>query len=503
MVLHRFLTLSKSSKTSKVVPELRDVTLKANAHISDETLLEYQHDLRTNSTYFNIKLTLNPANTDISALQQYFIVNGLCDEFMFELDYDNSIITSATDYDTKEELLVEYAKNTCNEKISRELEIAEKLLSTDVTDFFTCIAKKVDSLLNGEIDSVAIESGTIPLTEKSSNIYLEWFSIIEPCIQELVEAAGLDTREFSIENPFELIDLNRLKPLGSMFGEIYEGTSSWAPYTTQVRKYHVGSVRICPSDRISEEQIKKCIAHCAASFFVNIAKSPLGRKFLDSASDLQQKYISLAKKHYELVESIIQEENFASAKQAHINANILIDELGAEAERLKLAIEQNLHFVAIYHETLTNHIRSGIEIALKQNLKELYSCENVDVSSSIKFVGPDPENFSQRGKLGAINSPGLLTLRVSQIVMNYFSEHTWLAKLNINKPEIEVLAEYGAGHDGSAAALTGEFVLVKNFILDRLIPKNSEMAIEINKIALDFGQDGDEISILRGMARER
>lgn len=503
MALHRFLTLSKSSKTSKVVPGLREVTLKANAHVSDETLLEYQHDLRTNSTYFNIKLTLNPGNTDISALQQFFIVNGLCDEFMFELDYDNSIITSATDYDTKEELLVEYAKNICNEKISRELEIAEKLLSIDATDFFTCIANKVDSLLSGEIDSVSIESGTTPLTEKSSNIYLEWFSIIEPCIQELVAAVGLDTTEFSIENSFELIDLARLKPLGSMFGEIYEGASSWAPYTTQVRKYHVGSVRICPSDRISEEQIKKCIAHCAASFFVNIAKPPLGRKFQDSASDLQQKYISLAKKQYELVESIIQEEKFASAKQAHINANMLIDELGAEAERLKLAIEQNLHFVAIYYETLTNHMRSGIEIALKQNLKELYSCESVDASSAIKFVGPDPGCFSLRGELGAINSPELLTLRVSQIVMSYFNEHPWLAKLNINKPEIEVLAGYGTGHDGSETALSGEFVLVKNFILDRLVPKNPELIIEVNKIALDFDRDGDEISILRGMVQER
>ena len=480
MTLRRFLTLAKSSKTKAVVPRLREVTLKASVHISDDTLLEYQHDLRTNSTFFNIKLTLDPANSDISAFQQFIIVNGLCDEFMLELDYDSSIIESASEEEGREALLIEYAENVCNEKISREIDVAEKLLNADKTGFFKCIDEKAGELLDGEIDSESIENGKVPLFEKSSQVYLEWFSFIEPCIQSFVESADIDLDEFAIDNPFELIDLEKVKTLGSMFGEIYEGTRSWSTYLVQTRKYQVGSVRVCPSARISEEQIKKCLAHCAASFFVDIAGSPIGRKFQNSVSDLQQKYISLANQYFKLVESTRREQKIASAKQAYKFAKILADELGPDAERLKLALDQDLQFLAIYYDTLTDHIRSEIGILLEQHLRENYSEVDLDLSSSISLVEPGRWDFSKHSEMGATNSPDLLTLRVSQFVANYFSEHPWLTRLNIKKPDIDILAEYGTGINGSGANSAGEYVVAKNFFYGHLIPRNSELIININ-----------------------
>jgi len=495
MSQHGLLTLSESSKNNNVVPKLRDVTLRASVYISDHTLLEYQHDLRTNSTYFNIRLTLDPANSEISAFQQYFIVNGLRDEFMLELDYDNTIIASATDEDAREKLLVQYAEQICNEKISQELNIAEILLSSDGTDFMTCVAEKIDNILDRKIDIESKESVSVSLVEKSSHTYLEWFPLIESCTEALVEAVGLDLNEFSTKIPFEFIDTDKVKPLGSILGEIYEGTSSWTPYKIQTRKYHVGSVRICSSARISEEQIKTCIAHCAASFFRNLAKSPIGLKFDDSVADLQLKYISVAQKYITTVESINRKRKIANTKQATEFAGILIDKIGAGAERLKLAMEQDLPFFAIYYDCLTSHIRTEIETRLKRDLKEIYACNNVSDSSSISFAGPDWHGYSQHIEIGRTNSPKLLTLRVSKILAGYFDEHPWLTELNIKQPEVIMLAEYEARDNGSEAITTDEYIVVKNYFYGDLIPRNSEMIVDIKRIVLEFDDEEEQIPI--------
>jgi len=488
----RFLTLSKSSKTDHVVPRLRDESLKASVHVTDATLLAFQHDLRTNSIFFNINLKLDPANSDVSAFQQYFIVNGLCDEFMLELDYDHSIIAAATTNHEKQKLLVEYAENICNKKLSRELDIAEKLLNTDVTDFFTCVAAKVDNLLNATIDAASIENGDIPLVEKSSNIYLEWFSLIEACIDDFVARARIDTNEFPIENPFELIDLKKVRTLGSLFGEIYEGNSAWVPHTIQTRKYHVGSVRMCPSHKISEERIKKSAACCAASFFVTVAKSPIGRKFEASTSELQQKYIEHAKKYYEVVETLMHEEGLARARQAQDYANVLVEELGPEAERLKLAMEHDINLLPICYGTLTNHIRNEIEAALIQGLKGLYTCVDVDVSASISFANGD---LARHGNLGVIHSPDLLTLRVSHIVAEYFNGHPWLSRLNIKKPEIKLLADSDTLREATTADSDNELVLISGYFDDPSVSNQSEMIIDINKIRLEPDRQDEMITL--------
>jgi len=488
----RYLTLSKSSKTKHIVPRLQTVILKVIVHISDDTLLEYQHDLRTNSKFFHINLTLDPKSLNVSSFQQYFIVNCLCDEFMLEVDYDQSILAEATRHSEKEALLVEHAESICNEKLSRELKIAEKLLDTDKAEFFTSVAKKVDKLLDRTVEPESVEAGDIPLVEKSSNVYLEWFSLIEPCIKEFVEKARISNKEFDIENPFELIDLEKARVLGALFGEIYEGTSQSVPYSIQKRKYHVGSVRICPSPKISDERIKRCLVHCAASFFVNAAKSPFGLNSRDSASDLQQKYTQLTKEYYEIVESIERDEKIANARQARKNAELLVQELGSEAERLKLALDQGIDLIAIYYDTLTNYIRGEIEISLRQALKDLYGCGDVDVSSSIRFIDGD---FAQRGKTGAINSPELLTLRVSQIVKEYFNSHPWLSRLSIKNPEIKMLVAYETDHNGSETVTSNEVVLIRDYLYGQFAPGGSEMLININKIVLGPDQENEMISL--------
>jgi len=488
----RFLTLSETSTANHAVPRLRDVRLKASVHVSDDTLLEYQHDLRTNSPFFIVNLTLNPSNSDISAVQQYFVVNGLCDEFMMELDYDNSITAAATNSSGRETLLVEYAENACNEKISHEIKIAEKLLHTDETEFFSCVAEKVDRLLDQPIDAGNIAAGDIPLFEKNSQLYLEWFSLIEPCIKAFVEKARIDTDDFAIDNPFELLDLEKLRTLGSLVGEIYEETPSWSPYPIQTRKYHVGSVRICPSVKISEERIKKCLAHCAASFFVTVAKTPIGRKFQDSSAELQKKYIQLAKDYFEIVESVRREEITSVARQAREYAKLLVEELGSEAERLKLAMQHDVDFLTIYYDTLKNHICGGIETSLGHGLKELYGCKDVDVSSSIRFADGD---FLRNGKIVASKSPELLTLRVSDIVMEYFSSHGWLSRLNIKNPDIKLLTVYENNGNGRSSASNSEFVLIRDYFDGQLIPGNSELIIDIKKIALEFDQKDEFISL--------
>ncbi|MDH3536085.1 MAG: hypothetical protein OER87_10085 [Gammaproteobacteria bacterium] len=470
------------------MPKLRDVNVRASVNISDATLLEYQHDLATNSTYFNIELTLDPANSEISPLQQYFIVNGLCDEFMFTLNYDESIVAEAENSDSKETLLVEYARNICNEKMTRELNIAEKLLGTDHTELFACIEAKVDDLLDAEIDPKAIEAGIVTLTEKSSIVFLEWSSMIKPCIEKCVKSAGLDAEEISIEEPFELIDLAKVKSLGSIFGVCYEGNSDWTPHKLEVRKYHPGSVQVCANAKLSEEQIKKCIAHCAASYFTNIAKPPLGSKFRESATRLQQKYISLAQEYYKIVRSMRREQEVANTKLALKHANKLIKELDSRAERLKLAIDQGLPYRAIYYETLSGYIRSEIENTLQDRLKELYSCGRVDVSQAISHVETEGRSFLQQWDTGQTSSPELLTLRVSKLVRNYFDEHPWLSDLGVRKPQINVLAEPGPGRNVAAVQAVGEYVLVSYSIRDQSTHGNAEIIIDINRILLEFDQ---------------
>lgn len=488
----RFLALSETSKANHAVPPLRDVRIKVSVHVSDDTLLEYQHDLRTNSPFFIINLTLNPSISDISAVQQYFVVNGLCDEFMMELDYDSSITAAATNSAGKEVLLVEYAENACNEKIAREIKIAEKLLHTDEAEFFSCVSQKVERLLDQTIDSESITAGDIPLFEKSSQVYLEWFSLIEPCIRDFVGKAGIDVKQFAFDNPFEFLDLEKLRTLGSLCGGIYEETSAWSRYPIQTRKYHVGSVRICPSVKISEERIKNCLAHCAASFFVTVAKSPIGRKFEDSSSELQEKFIHRAKYYFAIVESISREEKFAVARQAREHAKLLVEELGSEAERLKLAMQHDFNFLAIYCDTLKNHIRREIETSLWHRLKDLYGCKDVDISSSVRFANGD---FLSNGKIVASKCPELLTLRVSDIVMEYFNSHPWLSRLNIKDPNIKLLTTYENDGNGKSPHSVCEFVLIRDYLDNKLIPGNSELVIDIDKIELEFDQKDEVITL--------
>ena len=501
MTLNRFLTLSHASKAKKVVPRLRDVTLKASVHITDDTLLDYQHDLRTNSTFFNIKLTLDPANSDISALQQYFVVNGLCDEFMFDLEYESEITANAEDDEAREALLVERAEAICNLKVSRELEIAEQLLNADTDGFFACVSDKVDSLLELEIDPEVIESGAIPLVVKSSNVYLEWFSIIEPCIESLVASADMGEYEFSIENPFELIDLERVTTLGSLLGEIYPLNFSWSPFTPELRKYHVGSVRICASSRISAARIKMCLAHCAASFFASVAMSPIGRRFQNATADLHQKYVSLTKTHCRYVEEERRKAKTDHAKQAQQFAQVLIDELGPDAERLKLAIQQDLYFLPVYFETLTNQLHTELQNFLARGLEKFYDNKHVDVSTSISFVENSRNCFSPQLAIGASGSPELLSLRVSQLVLDFFDSHAWLNKINVNRPQVEVLSEYATDPSSGEAWSVNEYILIKSFFHGRLIPDKCTLLIDTGEIKLESDRDEKEIPVLRGLTK--
>ena len=501
MTLHRFLTLSDASKAEKVVPRLRDVTLKASVQISDATLLDYQHDLRTNSTFFKIKLTLNPAKSDISALQQYFVVNGLCDEFMFELDYESEIIAEAEDDEAGEALLVERAEAICNLKMSRELEIAEKLLDADTDGFFACVADRVDALLDREIDPEAIESGAVPLVEKSSNVYLEWFSVIEPCIESLVDSADIDDYDFSTENPFELIDLERVLTLGSILGEIYPLHHSWSPYTLQLRKYHVGSVRICASANISESRVKMCLAHCAASFYANVAKSPIGRRFQTATAELQQKYVSLTRQYCEAVETEKKNEKLDRARQAQQFAEVLIDELGADAERLKLAMQQELNFLPVYYETLTRQLHEEMRSYLATGLAKLYGCKLADVSTSISFVENGRNGFSSQVDTGVSSSPELLSLRVSQLALDFFDDNAWLKKVGANRPQVEILSEYATDPSSGGTWPVNEYVLLKDFFHGRLVPHKSTLVIDTGEIKMEFDREQEDIPVLRGLTK--
>lgn len=489
----RFLTLSESSKTEQVVPRLRDVSLKASVHISDATLLDYQHDLRTNSTFFHIRLGLDPATADVSALQQFFIVNGLCDEFMLELDYDRAIIAEADSHEEKQKLLVEYAEDLCNRKISRELEIAEKLLNTDPADFFGCVEKTVDNLLQADIEPAVIEAGLVPLAEKSSQVYFEWYTLIEDCIGEFVARARIDTGEFAIDSPFEMVDLAKVKTLGSLLGEIYEGSDSWAPGPLQTRKYHVGSVRVCPSRKLSPERIKKCLAHCAASFFVTLSKSPIGRRFQPAAEALQQKYIERTREWSQKVVALAREEKALNLHRIREHAKLLVRKLGPEGERLKLAMEHEIDLLPIYHDTLTEHIRDEIEAALNRGLALLYPTHEIDLSRAVGFAS---DEFPRCGKVSLIDSPDLLTLRVSHIVTEYFDEHAWLLRLDVRQPEIRMLTAAAEARDEAASGHARQLVLIDDY-LDHATLRHPGILIDIDKIELASNREEEIVALHR------
>ena len=337
-----------------------------------------------------------------------------------------------------------------------------------------------------------IEAGLVPLVEKSSHVYLEWFSLIETCINDLVVKARIDTNEVPIESPFELIDLTKVRTLGSLFGEIYEGHAPWVRYPLQTRKYHTGSVLVCRSHRLSAERIKACAAHCAASFFTTLAKSPIGRKFENATAELQQKYIAQTRECYEAIEALAQQEKTEGLKKIREHAELLAKELGPEAERLKLAMEHEIDLLPIYYETLPEHIRGEVEAALNRGLAVLYPSGEIDLSSAI---GSANGNLSRLGKPGLVSSPNLLTLRVSHIVNEFFSEHAWLPRVGIRKPEIKMLATGATNGVAGEADSAHEFVLIDHYIESESPPPDAGILIDTDKIALDTNRDEEIITL--------
>ena len=170
----------------------------------------------------------------------------------------------------------------------------------------------------------------------------------------------------------------------------------------------------------------------------------------------------------------------------------MLQELGPEAERLKLAMEHEIDLLPIYYETLTEHIRTEIEAALIRGLALLYPSSEIDLSSAIAFANGD---LSQYGKIGLVNTPNLLTLRVSHIVNEYFSEHDWLSRLGIKKPEIKMLASFDADRVSGVANSAHEFVSIDDYIESNPSPLNAGIMIDIDKIALESNREEEIITL--------
>ncbi len=460
--------------SKKGIPKLRDITHKVRVIFSEESLVEYQRKHNTNSHYLKLSLDLVPNKWAASAIQQSILVNCLKNETHIDFHYPTS------------------NSNLTDEKLIHELQLnVEKELRAELNDIEKILLQSKDTFvlflttfLINEFDSFHEEvSNTLTfspdfLIEKNKNVFLNWPKLINTIhnVSKVGSSLPQPTKQ-----SFKFVDINRLKSLAAILGHTPEPIK-----TTWWEKEHlvkVGAINDTFNEDCADALLKQF--HTVLS---QLQDDPMG--YLFKNEEVSKQVLNFDKKKASLKKSIVEvraKRKKSKQQTEQKYADILVKE--GFAERLRLAMEQNLYWKPIFFETLTKQLIEELNSMVVVELNHGKPCENIlhyaDTSQTNDSFSQECENkFIQESF-----SPSQLALEINGLIIKFFKNHPWLHKINCQHPKTFILDQIGEDSTGEAVLFYEEFIIIKQLFTGPPIPNKPEIVFNVH----NFKQQLDDL----------
>ena len=375
-----------------------------------------------------------------------------------ELDFDYSKIPAGS---TDAELL-EILETECFSRLRAELDQTEVLLAKfletkcipEILGRTRGLARRLTgdpTLVEGKGD---LGEHVDPFVVEGSHALLNWRAWVQHVVGELV---GTELPAFKF--------VTRSRQLNALAGLL-------AP---QKKKVHRHRLLIGKIGLLDYSGISHALLAGIDDFMTQLQMGVVGRMFQGSG---------ITRAHAECVndiENMARTEKVERQNQLRLAASVVVENLGGDAERLRLAMTQNLYFEKILYTTLTEFLIEKIG-------------KVVGSETEVSLFNAGWGEVFARNELAPSDNPTLRCLQANEAIRAVFAQCEWLQEVGVNpRPITKILVGHAVTDEAGNVEPVQEnaSIMVSNIFRRPLNPRSTGFVVDLQEIH-EKGRNGQE-----------
>lgn len=442
-------TLSLARAEKPKIPKLRPIDLAVQVDFLPAGLLDYQRDFATNTRGVKVHLSIDPATFTTTPLQQSLLVNDLTRKPMIDFDYFDVPPGVGDDG------LLSVVGDECSIRLNSELIDAESIIRQAADrDIISDVLDRSIALLHriGKTPSLMEE----PLfTTEGGHLFFDWEKFMAP--------AAFGATKLEAAPKFDFINRNR--QINAIFGLLYKVKPTG----------RTSGRRLCGLlGQVDFSNVAKAILDCVTTFNKSMGYGPIGEAVFGPLDYSRFEFFETE------ITPLINTAINARNQDIKRVAEVVVTNLPLSAERLQLALAQDIYPIRILYEIFEQHIVQELNQYILQALN-INSAHAVD---AVMLYTAQFDEYCENLEIDLTNSPSLLMLQTNQAILAFFSSNEWFTSASINtSPSTELNADYYWGEPEQDTEFgDNEWIILKGVYQKPLNPRAKKFTVSVQRL---------------------